>query len=269
MAAQIQTDYPAYWPETIRALIAHSADWTPAMLKSIDPNLSRKERLIHLARRVGYGVPDLERALYCAAQRATMVAQTVLQPYRKDKDSEPKLNQMNLFALPWPSVVFRQFSGLAIRLRVTLSYFIEPNPPKVRMVNSNYNYAGSALRFAISKLGQTRKAFEAAINALAEADDSQSEVDPGDDQRWRFGQKGRSKGSLHCDVWEGPAADLIEPRYIGVHPVSGWWKTRPFKHRYNEKVSYSLIVSLESDSPEIDIYTPLRVAIETPVTIPT
>jgi hypothetical protein len=237
------------------------------MLRSIDENLSRKEKYINLARRVGYGVPQLERSLYCAAQHATMVAQATLQPYRKDKTGDPKLNEMNLFALPWPSDVFKKFSDVAIRLRVTLSYFIEPNPPKVRTVNSNYNYAGCALRFSINKLGQSRRAFEAEINALAEADDSQDVPDPGDNLRWRFGAKGRSKGSLHCDVWEGSAADLIQPRFIAVHPVSGWWKTRPFKQRFNDKIRYSLLVGLESDSPQIDIYTPLRVAIETTVPV--
>lgn len=269
MAAQIQSEYPDYWPETIRALIAHSAEWTPTMLKSMDSSLPRMARYVNLARRVGFGVPDLERAMFCAGQRATMVAQASLQPYRKDKDGDPRLNEMHLYALPWPADVFRQFSALTIRLRVSLSYFVEPNPPKVRTVNSNYNYAGCSLRFAISKLGQSRKAFEADINALEDADDSEGEVDAGDNSRWRFGQRARSRGSLHCDVWEGPAADLIEPRFIGICPVSGWWKTRPFKHRYNEKIRYALLVSLEADSPEIDIYTPLRVAVETPVLIPT
>jgi hypothetical protein len=198
-----------------------------------------------------------------------MVAQTTLQPYRKEKSGDPKLNQMHLFALPWPADVFRQCSGLTIRMRVTLSYFVEPNPPKARTINSNYNYAGCSLRFSISKLGQTRKAFEASINALADADDSQAEVDPGDALKWRFGQKGRSKGSLHSDLWEGPAADLIDPRFIAVYPISGWWKTRPFKERYHQKVRYALLVSLECDSPQIDIYTPIRIAIETPIPIPT
>ncbi len=270
MAVQIHKEYPSYWPETIRALIAHSAGWTPAMLETVDGNLSRKEGFIHLARRVGYGVPDLERALYCAASRATMVAQASLQPYRRDKKGEPpKLNQMHLFALPWPANVFRQFSGLTVRMRVTLSYFIEPNPPKVRTVNSNYNYAGCSLRFSISKLGQTRKTFESSINALAEPDETQADVDPGDGMRWRFGQKSRSKGSLHCDLWEGQAADLIDPRFIAIYPVSGWWKTRPFKERYDQKVRYSLLVTLECDSPQVDIYTPLRVAIETPIPVQT
>ena len=33
MAAQIQSEYPDAWPETIRALLIHSADWTSEMKK--------------------------------------------------------------------------------------------------------------------------------------------------------------------------------------------------------------------------------------------
>ena len=33
MAAEIMGQYPNYWPETIRALIVHSAEWTENMKK--------------------------------------------------------------------------------------------------------------------------------------------------------------------------------------------------------------------------------------------
>ncbi len=32
MGATIQTEYPEYWPETVRALLIHSANWTPTMM---------------------------------------------------------------------------------------------------------------------------------------------------------------------------------------------------------------------------------------------
>jgi hypothetical protein len=38
IAAQIQTIYPDFWPETTRALIVHSAEWTQAMLNRYAPN---------------------------------------------------------------------------------------------------------------------------------------------------------------------------------------------------------------------------------------
>jgi hypothetical protein len=31
-------------------------------------------------------------------------------------------------------------------------------------------------------------------------------------------------GSLHSDILQGFAADLVERAVIGSYPVSGWWK---------------------------------------------
>jgi len=35
LAASIMADYPSCWPETVRALMVHSAEWTPAMRKAV------------------------------------------------------------------------------------------------------------------------------------------------------------------------------------------------------------------------------------------
>lgn len=78
-AAILMVDYPAYWPETIRALIAHSAEWTPRMSERFgllyeqhSPKLAKEIML----RSVGYGVPDLERARYSANHALTVVVPT-------------------------------------------------------------------------------------------------------------------------------------------------------------------------------------------------
>lgn len=45
MAAQLLKEYPDMWPETVRALLIHSASWTPKMLerfKTDDKNLLEK-----------------------------------------------------------------------------------------------------------------------------------------------------------------------------------------------------------------------------------
>ncbi len=43
--------------------------------------------------------------------------------------SDPKLNEMQLYQLPWPIEVLQQLQPeLEVKLRITLSYFIEPNP---------------------------------------------------------------------------------------------------------------------------------------------
>jgi hypothetical protein len=61
-AAQIQKTYPNAWPETVRALIVHSAEWTDALKAQFLPANPSKSSYLNLLRICGYGVPDLNRA---------------------------------------------------------------------------------------------------------------------------------------------------------------------------------------------------------------
>ena len=51
---------PERWPETIRALIVHSAEWTQPMKERFDAANSEQRKLA-LLRTYGYGVPTYER----------------------------------------------------------------------------------------------------------------------------------------------------------------------------------------------------------------
>jgi hypothetical protein len=62
MAAIIQAEYPEFWPETIRALLVHSAEWTSAMKAKREP-FHKKDDIKNLLRHCGFGVPNLTRAL--------------------------------------------------------------------------------------------------------------------------------------------------------------------------------------------------------------
>ena len=42
IAAIVSADYPSLWPETIRGLVVHSAEWTPAMRAVVDNAGSRQ-----------------------------------------------------------------------------------------------------------------------------------------------------------------------------------------------------------------------------------
>ena len=68
MGAMIQSEYQDYWPETVRGLIIHSAEWTEQMLEEF-PEPTRQECQRRL-RCYGYGVPSLSRALWCARNAA-------------------------------------------------------------------------------------------------------------------------------------------------------------------------------------------------------
>ncbi len=107
-AAQIQTEYPEYWAETIRGLMIHSAEWTDTMKTQFPTREGRKNSYRQLLKNCGYGVPNLERALYCASNSLTLVAQSGLQPfYKDDAGGRPKTKDMHMYELPWPKDVLQ------------------------------------------------------------------------------------------------------------------------------------------------------------------
>ncbi|MEG0693129.1 MAG: S8 family peptidase, partial [Oscillospiraceae bacterium] len=62
IAANIRHNYPDLWPETIRALMIHSASWTKAMLQEVlrGDQKAKKSEYRQLLQTCGYGVPNLE-----------------------------------------------------------------------------------------------------------------------------------------------------------------------------------------------------------------
>jgi hypothetical protein len=74
MAAIIKAQYPALWPESVRGLIVHSAEWTRAMQAHLKGAGGKREREM-LVRRYGFGVPKLARALRSANDSLTLIAQ--------------------------------------------------------------------------------------------------------------------------------------------------------------------------------------------------
>jgi len=73
-AAIIWSRYPGLSPESVRGLLVHSARWTAPMLSEFPPD-QRHNRL----RVYGYGVPQLDHAIWSARNNATLVIQDSLQ----------------------------------------------------------------------------------------------------------------------------------------------------------------------------------------------
>jgi hypothetical protein len=61
---------------------------------------------------------------------------------------------------------------------------------------------------------------------------------------------------------------LAASNLIAVHPAVGWWRERHHLGRWNKKTRYSLIVSIQTPTQDVDIYTPVAVQIGIPVPIP-
>jgi hypothetical protein len=265
MAAQLMMAYPALRPETVRALIVHSAEWTPAMRQMFLPAVGEpgKQDYVHLIRHCGWGVPDLDRALWSAGNSLTLVVEDLVHPYAKEKGRGVVSRHMNLHALPWPREELEALQDAKVQMRVTLSYFIEPNP-SARGASSKFHYPSHRLRFDVQRpLDSSTEDFVARVNAAAEREDEGDPVNP-KDLDWYLGERQRHRGSLHQDVWEGTAADLASRGFIAVYPSTGWWRTRPALERYDLPARYSLVVSLRTDQVEVDLYNVIaqKVAIQ-------
>jgi hypothetical protein len=263
-AAIVQASYPTYWPETVRALMVHSADWTAEMVRGV--NLHNKSDVAYVMRRFGFGVPNLGRALASARSRASLIAQDSLQPFEK-RDSRVVTRDMMLYRLPWPKALLQQHAEAEVRLRVTLSYFIEPNPGS-RIPNTKYRYAGCNLRFKVQTPTERMNNFIARVSdSITDEERAGYEAPEDIADGWTVGDLLRRRGSLHSDTWVGTAANLAQMEHLIVYPVNGWWKLRPQHKRYEQRIRYSLILTLETTGAAIDIYTPIQAAIPVAVVV--
>ena len=267
MAAQIMADYPHLRPETIRALIVNSAEWTPAMLQMFPHQGARrtKQENVALIQHCGWGAPNLERALWSASNTLSLVVEDELNPYVKD-GSAVKTREMNFHSLPWPLEQLEALQNTEVEMRVTLSYFIEPNP-SARGSTSKYHYPSHRLRFAVRRPLETVGNFQARINAAAVREEEGRVATP-TDSNWLLGDGLRHRGSLHQDVWRGTAAELASRGFIAVYPSTGWWRTRQAQERYDLPARYSLIVSIRTPETDIDLYTPIAQQVAAQVAVP-
>jgi len=267
LASQLQTRYPSFWPETIRALIVHSASWTQAMERRFGP-LRTKGDYERLIRRCGFGVPSLERALWSANNRLTLITQEAVQPFiRKRKKGKLttycSLKELQVYQLPWPIEELRALGEVQVGLRVTLSYFIEPNPSE-RGYKYRHRYSSHGFRFDVRAADESLGDFRKRLNK-ASRDEAEGSPGTSDTSGWAVGSHARHRGSIHSDIWRGPAVDLANRQHIAVYPVSGWWKERYHMGRWRRKARYALVVSIHAPEIEVDLYTPVRTMVGVPI----
>ena len=259
--AQLEAEYPNVWPETVRALLVHSAEWTDEMKKQFCLDETKKRDRKNLLRACGYGIPDLDRAIQCMNNSVNMIVQSELQPYNKSS-----MNEMHLHKIPWPKEVLRELGEVQAKIKVTLSYYIEPSPGEVGW-KDRYRYPSCGLRFEVNNHNQNYDDFKRSINVLMRDDeDNEGNEGTSGSGRWYLGQS-RNCGSIHSDFIIENAVDLCECNYIAVYPIGGWWKERTYLGKYDNKVRYSLVVSLSTPEVNVDLYTPIVTQIQNPIEV--
>lgn len=266
MAGSIRAEYPNYWEETIRALLVHSASW-PEPLKRQFMSEDKKSEYKNLLKICGYGVPSLDRALYSARNTLTLIAQAELQPYDKKPGGGMRTRDMHFYDLPWPVEVLQSLpDNIPVKMKVTLSYFIEPGPGEIGW-KDRYRYASHALRFDINNPGESKDAFIKRINKAAREEDEQLSNTQSASEHWVLGSTARDRGSIHSDTWTGTSAELALSNFISIMPKIGWWRERTHLGCWNRKTRYSLVVSIETEDVGVDVYTPILTKLKLPIPV--
>lgn len=260
MAAKLAAEFPGMWPETIRALMIHSAEWTEAMRAALGP--ANKKTRYALLRRFGYGVPSLERAIRSARNHLALVAQNTITPF-KVSDGR-KFKDCHFYRLPWPREVLEDLGSQDVRLKITLSYFVEPNPGSLS-ANDPQRYQSHGLRFDLKRRLETDTQFLQRVSPLEREDPHERVRGIPADEGWDFGSQSVSAGSLHCDEWRGPATHLVERDLICVKPVIGWWRTRGTTADCNRETRYALVMTLVT--PDVNIHNAISTLVENEVDV--
>jgi hypothetical protein len=257
IAAQIMAEYPNIWPETVRALLIHSARWTKKMKAQFCISDKKSTGRRNLLRTCGYGIPNLEKAIQCMNNSVNLIIEGELQPFVRGG-----MNEMHIHNIPWPREVLQGLGDIPVEMRVTLSYFIEPGPGEVGW-KDKYRYPSCQLRFDVINQNEAKQDFIKRINVKMRGEDKKDKGEgTSGSEYWYLGTDNRDVGSIHSDFREQNAVDLCDANYIAVYPVIGWWRERTHLKRYNNKVRYSLIVSISTPEVNVDLYTPIITQVE-------
>ncbi len=254
LCANLQAEYPTLWPETVRGLVIHSCQHTGAMRSRASTAAEQRGSWQQaLLERFGYGRPNRRRALENAADALTLIVQSSLRPLRLNERGEAAiLGQMRYHTLPWPIEVLEELGDIRAELRVTLSYFIEPNPGAVVRGDVDM-YPSHGLDFDVKRPDESDEQAVARINGLEQAR-REFTAQP---LNWRLG-KFRGRGGVKHDRLVTTAAEIARMGGISVLPRKGWWGQD--LEQVEEQVRYALIVTIRT--PGEEIYTQIASTIE-------
>jgi hypothetical protein len=158
---------------------------------------------------------------------------------RGAKPTESKTRRkVKIYRLPIPAELLSD-ADLDVELRVTLSYFAEPN------MWGRSLYRGLDLKWDMQGPQESETEFLQRINALKRPkgiDGKTVKVNAKKPFPWDVGMQLRSRGTVQSDRWRGKMSALVGDKLIAVIPVLGWWDQRqPLK---TQELPFSLVVSV-------------------------
>ncbi|MCA3013830.1 MAG: S8 family peptidase [Myxococcaceae bacterium] len=262
LAARIWASEPKLKPESVRALIVHSASWTPTMKEQFEGINDRLQAC-------GYGVPDERIASECAHGVATVVVEDVMpnavieeepkkeapkRPTSKATESKTR-RKAKIYRVPIPSTLI-SLEDPNVDLRVTLSYFAEPN----KFGRSVFH--GLDLKWDMQGPQESEQQFLERVNPLKRLVDENGKRLPRpktNSFKWEIGPQRRGRGTVQSDRWSGKMSALAGDKLIAVVPVLGWWEQRRALKLW--ELNFSLVVSIFGPG----VYAAIKPLVELPI----
>jgi len=250
IAARLAAELPNEPCLLYRALIVQSARWPEwAMAKDVNK--------LHVIRQIGYGLPNVDRALGSSPNRVTFMT---------TGDRKIVAKQTHIYQVKLPEKLRSPGDNFQILVEVTLSYKAQPR----RTRRNRRKYLSTWLDWECSKKGEDPEIFLARI--LKEYDTPEDSDKKEKGFKWMLGKQNnhgiikdvsRSAGTIQKDWAIVNSFELTEAFSIAVVGHEGW-NNDPFA-----EVPYSLVVSFEAIQTDIPIYTPMVEAqIETEIEQP-
>lgn len=241
IAAVIEKLFPDSPALLYRALIVQSARWP-----DYSKNFNDDEKL-ELFRHIGFGIPNIDRATHNDDYRVTLVTQSLL---------EVGEDEAHIFSVPIPEQLRSVGEDYDILLEITLSYAAKPR----RTRRYTKGYLSSWADWCCSRIGESRETFSRRIfqTGASIQDDGNFKwmLDEATDRGMIKGFS-RKNGTIQKDWCILKSNQLNDAFCIAVRGHKGWGSLF--------KAKYSLVVSFEAISQDIEIYEPIRSMIEVEV----
>ena len=241
IAARLQEVLPEESCLLYRGLIVQSARW-PDWTNNTSP-----EQRGEIVRRLGYGVPDMERATTNTDYRTTLVT---------SGDREIKAGGCHVYQVPIPDEVRRPGQEFDVLVEVTLSYAAEPR----RTRRNRRRYLSTWVDWKSSNQGEDISTFR--TRALKAKDENEADDEAGGESfKWAIQTNplhgnvrgvSRSSGTVQKD-WSLIRSNALPDDFcIAVVGHQGWSKDP------DSSALYTLAVSIEVLGREVPIYSRIR-----------
>jgi hypothetical protein len=223
-----------------RALIVQSARWPDWVGKN-------KFDLDNAVRLLGYGIPNLDRALSGSDRRITLITRG---------ERRIRARQAQVYQVSLPPALRSPGEDRDILIEVTLSYKAQPR----RTRRTRRKYLSTWLDWECSKKGEDPDRFlERILQAPDLQNESENELEKQSQFTWTLGKRtknsgktkkvSRQAGTIQKDWAIVKSYDLRESFCIGIVGHEGW------NNDPEADVPYALVVSFEALDTNVSIYT--------------